>query len=278
MTEENVWHSFGLKLVHESSFVRIKGEFMIFRGLEPFSEERVSMDWEHFDGHSVEELNGNIAQINTGQPSGFLPMEEKFQRERPGRHAQWHIPWADLMMTMFILFAVMYVYASSKGPAVVPGIKDRVPSISAVYKLSQSTLKENHLDNLASVELVPNKAVRILLTSDLLFDTGKADLKGDAIEVLKKVATVLRRTPYLVNLVGHTDDMPIHTEYFPSNWELSTARACAVARFLIEEMKIPAKRFRVSGYADYRPLRPNISPENRAVNRRVEITITKETT
>ncbi|MBW2096320.1 MAG: flagellar motor protein MotB [Deltaproteobacteria bacterium] len=235
------------------------------------------MDWERFDGIPIEAAQGNIAQVNKGEHPGFVSMEEMFQRERPPRHLQWQIPWSDLMMTMFILFAVMYVYASSKQTVATPEGKERAPSIASVYELSKSTVQENHLEKLASVELVPDKAVRILLTSDLLFDTGRAALKGGSIEMLKKVATVLRRTPYLVNLVGHTDDIPIHTESFPSNWELSTARACAVARFLIEEMKIPAERCRVSGYAEYRPLRPNVSPENRAVNRRVEITITKET-
>jgi len=235
------------------------------------------MDWERFDGIPVEAAHGNVAQVDTGEHPGFIPMEEMFQQDRPPRGAQWQIPWSDLMMTMFILFAVMYVYASSKQTVVPPEMKERAPSIARVYELSKSTVKESHLEKLATVELVPDKAVRILLTSDLLFDTGSADLKGGSIQVLKKIAAVLWRTPYLVNIIGHTDNIPIHTESFPSNWELSTARACAVARFLIEEMRIPAERFRVSGYGEYHPLRPNISSENRAANRRVEITITKET-
>jgi chemotaxis protein MotB len=235
------------------------------------------MDWERFDGIPVEAADGSIAEMNGAGHPGSLSIEKIFERERTPRHSQWQVPWSDLMMTMFILFAVMYVYASSKQTAPVPEPGKNAQSIATVYELSKSTVKENHLEKLASVELVPDKAVRILLTSDLLFATGKADLKGESIEVLKKVATVLRRTPYLVTLVGHTDDIPIHTDSFPSNWELSTARASAVARFLIEEMKVPAESFRVSGYAEYRPLRPNISSANRAVNRRVEIMITKET-
>jgi flagellar motor protein MotB len=235
------------------------------------------MDWERFDTDIVENLKGSIAGVNTGGHPGFIPIGELFRRNGSEHRSQWHIPWSDLMMTMFILFAVMYVYASSRQPAVTPKVKDTAPGISAVYDLSKTTVEKNHLENFASVELVRDKAVRILLTSDLLFDTGKADLKGGAVEVLRKIAAILRKTPYLVNLVGHTDDIPIHTSQFPSNWELSTARACAVARFLTEEMKIPPERFCTSGYADYHPLRPNVSPENRAANRRVEIIITKET-
>jgi chemotaxis protein MotB len=235
------------------------------------------MDWERFDSETAGKLNGCIAGVNTNERSGFISVGELFQQNGPEHRSQWHIPWSDLMMTMFILFAVMYVFASSRQPAVTPKLKDTAPGISTVYNLSKTTVEKNHLENFASVELVRNKAVRILLTSDLMFDTGKADLKGGAVEVLRKIAAILRRTPYLVNLVGHTDDIPIHTSQFPSNWELSTARASAVARFLTEEMKIPPERFCISGYADYHPLRPNVSPENRAVNRRVEIIITKET-
>jgi chemotaxis protein MotB len=235
------------------------------------------MDWERFDNDVAEDLNESIAEMNTGGHPGFIPVEELFQRNGPEHRSQWHIPWSDLMMTMFILFAVMYVYASSRHPAATPKLKDTAPAFSSIYNLSKTTVEKNHLEKFASVQLVRNKAVRILLTGDLLFDTGKADLKGGAIEVLTKIAAILRKTPYLINLVGHTDDIPIHTSRFPSNWELSTARACAVARFLTGEMKIPPERFCISGYADYRPLRPNVSPENRAANRRVEIIITKET-
>ncbi len=235
------------------------------------------MDWERFDGIPVEAADGSIAQVNGGEHPGCMPMVKMFERERTPRQSHWQVPWSDLMMTMFILFAVMYVYASSRQTGSVPESGNNAQSIATVYELSKSTVKENHLEKLASVELVPDKAVRILLTSDLLFDTGSADLKDGSIEVLKKVATVLRKTPYLITLAGHTDDIPIHTDSFPSNWELSTARASAVARFLLEEMKLPAERFRVSGYAEYRPLRPNISSANRATNRRVEIMITKET-
>lgn len=235
------------------------------------------MDWDRFDNVPLETTYEGIARLNGGTCAASLPTEGMFEREPQRRGSQWQIPWSDLMMTMFILFAVMYVYASPRKTIPIPGAPNKTQSIETVYEISKSTVEENHLEKLASVELVPDKAVRILLTSDLLFDTGRAQLKGGSIDVLKKVATVLRRTPYLVTLVGHTDDIPIHTNFFPSNWELSTARACAVARFIIDEMKIPAERIQVSGYADHRPLRPNISSENRAMNRRVEIVITKET-
>ena len=208
----------------------------------------------------------------------------------------WSIPWSDLMMMMFILFAVMYAYhAPSKDLPLAEIISEQadpvmtVPvtidetqwepggnTIQKIYDLSKKTLRVEKLRSLASVNLVQDKAVRIILTGDFLFDTGKAKLREEAKASLKKIAGILRKTPYMVNLVGHTDDLPIHTEQFPSNWELSTMRACQVARFLIEDMHMPAEKFFVSGHAFYQPIKANHGAENRAANRRVEIIMTKE--
>ena len=126
------------------------------------------------------------------------------------------------------------------------------------------------------MDLVKDKAVRIILTGDVLFDSGKADLKPEAVESLRKIAGILRETPYAINVVGHTDDVPISTEEFPSNWELSTMRACVTARFLMDEVAIPPSQVYVSGHAEYQPVRYDTDPESRAANRRVEIIITKE--
>jgi chemotaxis protein MotB len=79
----------------------------------------------------------------------------------------------------------------------------------------------------------------------------------------------------MINVVGHTDNLPMRSNQFMSNWELSVARASSVARFLIDEMGMNPVQFVVSGYASYRPIAPNTTAENRAKNRRVEIIISK---
>jgi chemotaxis protein MotB len=217
-----------------------------------------------------------------------------FGRKMP-KPIHWSIPWSDLMMTMFIFFAIMFTYhaalkevPSNERPSnqtqhsmVVPNRdKDSFgmggETFRHMYDLTKDTLSHESLRSFASVDLVPDKAVRIILTGDLLFDTGMASLKGSAKNSLKEIAEILRKTPYMINLVGHTDDRPIQTEQFPSNWELSTTRACKVARFLIDEMHIPAEKFYISGHASYQPLKPNDGGKDRAVNRRVEIIVTKE--
>lgn len=204
----------------------------------------------------------------------------------------WSIPWSDLMMAMFILFAVMYVYQASIKEIPSPenisaqvdplvNIDKTLPepeedSMQNIYDLSRETLNMDKLRSVSSVELIPDKAVRIILTGDLLFDLGKANLREEAKMSLREIAAILRQTPYMVNLVGHTDDLPINTEQFHSNWELSTTRACQVARFLIEEMNIPAEKLFISGHASYQPIKHNDGALDRAANRRVEIIITKE--
>jgi chemotaxis protein MotB len=104
----------------------------------------------------------------------------------------------------------------------------------------------------------------------LLFESGKAELKPEMLPNLRKIADLLKSKPKVVLQVeGHTDDVPINTVRFASNWELSASRAIAVIRFFMEE-GIPAERLGAAGYADSRPLVPNDGPENREVNRRVE--------
>lgn len=112
----------------------------------------------------------------------------------------------------------------------------------------------------------------ISLTSPILFDLGKADLKKEALPVLDKVAALIRNMPNEVNVGGHTDNLPIHTKRFPSNWELSATRAISVANYLIKKGVCP-ERIGTIGYADSHPLFSNDTPEHRALNRRVEILI-----
>lgn len=117
--------------------------------------------------------------------------------------------------------------------------------------------------------------MRIVLTGDLLFNAGESELSTNARESLQKVTAVIRSTPYMINVVGHTDNIPMRSSKFKSNWELSLARASTVARYLIEETGMDPNQFVVSGYSSYRPVEPNTTAENRAKNRRVEIIISK---
>lgn len=144
-----------------------------------------------------------------------------------------------------------------------------------IFSLSMDTIAQLGLDNFAAIDLVPDQTMRIILTGDLLFETGKADLSQSSKASLLKIAAVIREIPYMINVVGHTDNIPMHSEKYATNWELSVARASIVARFLVEEMNMNPQQFVVSGYSSFRPIRPNTNARNRAVNRRVEIIISK---
>ncbi len=148
--------------------------------------------------------------------------------------------------------------------------------ITRMYDLSKITVADEKLEKFASVELIPDKTMRIVLTGDLLFPSGQADLTKQAKKSLRKLIPIIRQTPYMINVIGHTDSMPMHSEKYSSNWELSTARAGRVARFLIEAGHIPASHFVVTGYSYFRPVKPNTTAANRKANRRVEIIISRE--
>ncbi len=107
------------------------------------------------------------------------------------------------------------------------------------------------------------------------FDSGSAELKFDYIPVIAKIRDVLIDVNGRVAIEGHTDNIPYSGSRFSSNWDLSAARALAVAEELFSDPRIDESRFQVSGYADSKPLVPNNSAENRARNRRVEIVIQK---
>ncbi|HHB75547.1 MAG TPA: hypothetical protein ENK84_03260, partial [Desulfobulbus sp.] len=96
--------------------------------------------------------------------------------------------------------------------------------ITRMYDLSKITVADEKLEKFASVELIPDKTMRIVLTGDLLFPSGRAELTREAKTSLRKLIPIIRRTPYMINVIGHTDSMPMHSEKFSSNWELSTAR------------------------------------------------------
>jgi chemotaxis protein MotB len=114
------------------------------------------------------------------------------------------------------------------------------------------------------------------LSEHALFDLGAADLSVEALPLLQKIGGIIAKTAYLVRIEGHTDNLPIHTEMFPSNWELSTARAVNVLRHFIKNHNIDPRRLAAEGFSEFHPLVPNDTPENRAKNRRVEIIFIKQ--
>ncbi len=137
-----------------------------------------------------------------------------------------------------------------------------------IRRLEQYLLEQNQ-DDTVDISLEKD-GVLIRIKDKLLFPSGSALLKPEALPVLDKVATILEKAGKEVEVAGHTDAVPIHTERFPSNWELSAARATSVARYF-QARGIAPERLSATGYGEYRPIADNATPEGRARNRRVEI-------
>ena len=105
------------------------------------------------------------------------------------------------------------------------------------------------------------------------FDSGSAAPRPDAVPTLREIAASLARTPYDLRVEGHTDNVPIHTDVFDSNWELSSARATRIARLFLELHALPPDRLSAAGYAEFHPVASNATPEGRAANRRVDLVV-----
>jgi chemotaxis protein MotB len=137
-------------------------------------------------------------------------------------------------------------------------VEDTLTSLESAYGITATFTK---------------KGVLISLEDSILFNFGKAEINASGYPVLDKIATVIQSIRNPVRIEGHTDDIPISTWRFPSNWELSTARAVQVLKYFITAGKIEPQRLSAVGYGEAKPVSPNDTPENRAKNRRVEIVL-----
>jgi chemotaxis protein MotB len=105
------------------------------------------------------------------------------------------------------------------------------------------------------------------------FESGSARIKSASQAVFDRIAGMLRSRDYRLRIEGHTDNVPIRTAQFPSNWELSTSRATEIVRLLIERDGFAPERLNAAGYAEYHPVAPNLTAEGRGMNRRVDIVV-----
>ena len=121
-----------------------------------------------------------------------------------------------------------------------------------------------------------DQGAHITFEDMLLFDFGKARINTGGFVLLDKLADLIQKVPYPVRVEGHTDNVPIHTVRYPSNWELSIARAVNVVKYFAESGKINPQRLSAVGYGETRPVAPNDTATNRTRNRRVEIVLVTE--
>lgn len=155
--------------------------------------------------------------------------------------------------------------------------------VRAAQDTDSRQLSQELIDFMKALKLDPSiqarfssEGLNLSLENSVLFEPGKARVNPRGFAVLDKIAARLKTLSNRVRVEGHTDDVPIATELYPSNWELSVARAVNVLKYLVDAGPISSARMSAVGYGDSRPLYPNSSRQSRAKNRRVEIILVSE--
>ncbi len=216
----------------------------------------------------------------------------------------WMVTYGDMVTLLLCFFILLYSYSvideqkyaqiisslqvsflgergimqssidSSNGEIIELSLDFKIQEVIVTYQSVKESLIEEGLDQDVKIR-VEERGVVLEIEDRILFDSAKADIKPEAERILVKVAGILKRLPNQIIVEGHTDNVPINTVFFPSNWELSVARAVRVVRFLSEAVNIPSERFIAAGYGEYRPIANNNTAEGRATNRRVNIIISE---
>lgn len=159
--------------------------------------------------------------------------------------------------------------------ALLDGLEEWEKKADALARLMSGVedyLEEHDLGDVITANRT-EEGVVLVLQDSILFDSAEAEILDSGKPFLDEVGNLLKGIANIVRVEGHTDNRPISTYRYPSNWELSGARAGSVVRYFIEELELNEDRFLIAGYGETRPVVENSSPENWAQNRRVEIVI-----
>lgn len=174
----------------------------------------------------------------------------------------WLVNYADLMTETVCFFVILYALGAALNKE----------TKNAAEKIKELMKKEN-----VKVEVkVTKEGTYINLEEQegkAYFESGRADLTESGIRVLEQVAPIIMALPNNIVIEGHTDNRPMSSAQFASNWELSTSRATNVVKYLVTERSFPPQRLSAVGYGEYRPIAPNDTEENMMRNRRVAIFI-----
>ena len=232
------------------------------------------------------------------------------EEEGGGHDERWVISYADLVTLLLGFFIILYASAevdmqrfeqlsaafsqafnveinegsgSNEGSSVFEAGNGFMPNGSLESILDEDVLRiRAQVDQAAhdagiapgQVEVIRSSDSVVLRLSDsLLFTSASAQIRTEALPLLDVVAEVLQSLPNEVRIEGHTDNVPVGTTAYPTNWELSSARATSVLRYLVETAGVEPWRMVASGYGEFAPIATNATPEGRALNRRADIVL-----
>jgi chemotaxis protein MotB len=226
---------------------------------------------------------------------------KKCKRGRP----KWLVTYADMVTLLLCFFVLMLAFANTdavKFKEVLGSVKDAFGVQRDVFELGkeggmelpitlessppktemqkqrlvnllQTAVKEEGLEKNVLIAL-HRRGVKMEITElagSAMFEPGGTEILAESRRLLLKLIPIMHDTVYKITVEGHSDNIPVKSPLYPSNWELSSARAGSVVRFLIQTGNLDPRRFSAVGHADTQPLRDNDTPENRARNRRVSI-------
>ena len=240
--------------------------------------------------HGAAEPFGGIHGTDGGHPevSALSQHFDVFAREQQTRPASWVICWSDLMMTMFIMFAALYIFQLPKihyksvselsvkplplGAEIVPPQALAGSILDRLHDRLRDLIARDGLHEAVAVQSVPGKSLHVVLSGNLLFGEKGAVVRSDVEKTLLDVGEILRSAPHVLSVVGHAateGSAPGSREA----WELSVAMAAEVADFLMRNAGLPAERMLVAGYGDQRSLADG---DRAAADRRVELVLSSE--
>ena len=209
---------------------------------------------------------------------------------------RWVVSYADFTTILLALFVFLFALSNNDNIK----IKDFKESIKKEFKnekvinelstsninninntVNQATVKDSlfelvktNLGNDNKIEVIENeKGITLRLKDTLLFDSGSADIKENSISTISNIANFLTTIDNPVIIEGHTDSIPIKNSIYATNWELSSARAINIIKYLTENYKLSPKRLSAVGYGEYAPIYDNTTNKGREKNRRVDIII-----
>jgi len=228
--------------------------------------------------------------------SRFNRSEEEEEQEE----ASWQDSYSDLMTDLLAIFVILFAFAmmnqaitiqqsrkdaaaaseaaavAAQGAAQEQNDQESEEEFNQLYEYIKAYIEEEQLTDELSVTKLGNGQILLRVAASVFFDSGRAEINENAEPVLQKISEILvayQDSIKMVRIEGHTDNRPINTHIYDSNWELSTSRAVNVLRWLLEVSGIEANKFSAIGYSEYYPVDNNSTSEGRAKNRRVDFFI-----
>ena len=211
-------------------------------------------------------------------------MARKKKKDDEIRTDGWMDTFADtmtLLLTFFILLYSISAVDSEKLKKLSEALQysltgdSSIEEVQSIDDLKVEIIEKNSLTDEIKIR-EEERGIVLQVDESILFDSGKAEIKSESINVLDTIAKIIQETDNEIVAEGNTDNVPINSSAYRSNWELSTERALSIVRYLIENKNINPNRISLKGYGEFNPIVPNDTPENKAKNRRVDILVVEE--